>query len=48
MRTEKNTRRKWRKKPFQKLGIYGTLAAAIAVAGLIGTACSKEAGKARA
>ena len=43
MRTEKNTRRKWRKKPFQKLGIYGTLAAAIAVAGLIGTACSKEA-----
>lgn len=43
MRTEKNTRKKWRKKPFQKLGIYGTLAAAIAVAGLIGTACSKEA-----
>lgn len=43
MRTERNTRRKRRKKPFQKLGIYGTLAAAIAVAGLIGTACSKEA-----
>ena len=42
MRTERNTRRKRRKKPFQKLGIYGTLAAAIAVAGLIGTACSKE------
>lgn len=43
MRTERITRRKRRKKPFQRLGIYGMIAAAIAAAGLIGTACSKEA-----
>ncbi len=42
MRTKRITRRKCGKKPFQKLGIYGAVAAAIAVAGLIGTACSKE------
>lgn len=43
MRTERITRKKGGRKPFQRWRLYGAAAVTIAVSGLIATACTREA-----